>query len=147
MKNNNKNDDGSDQTATYIANNYNNNYTKQYNDDDNDFHSASTADIPSLFPKHSASGHLVVNYLQAYVHGPPFSQLLLTSKTHYLSHELHLSMSSNRLSLNSKTQLLWFGSTLKLDIPFLTLQFPHFTFLSSVRDIGPWFLLFPSQTS
>jgi len=46
-------------------------------------------DIPSLFPKHSASAHLFADDVQAYVHGPP-SQLLLASKIDALSHELHL---------------------------------------------------------
>jgi len=58
-----------------------------------------------FFPKHSASGHLFADDVQAYVHGPP-SQLLLASKIEDLSHELHLWMSSNRLSLNSFIKLL-----------------------------------------
>ena len=49
-------------------------------------------------------------------------------------------MSSNRLSLNSsKTQLIWFGTPqqlLKLDYTLLSEKFPHFTFSSSVRDLG-----------
>src|SRR5688572_11237508 len=49
-------------------------------------------------------------------------------------------MSSNRLSLNSfKTQLIWFGKPqqlLKLDYNLLSEKFPHFTFSSSVRDLG-----------
>ena len=99
-----------------------------------------TADISSLFPKHSASGHPFAYNVQAYVHGPPSSQLLLASKINDLSHELHLWMSSNRLSLNSsKTQLIWFNTTQqlqKLDIPLLPHTFPHFTFLSSISDLG-----------
>ena len=66
-----------------------------------------TADILSLFPKHSASGHLFADDVQAYVHGPPSSQLL-AFKIDDLSHELRLWMSSNRLSLNSsKSQLIY----------------------------------------
>ena len=49
-------------------------------------------------------------------------------------------MSSNRLSLNpSKTQLIWLGTCqhlLKLDFALLGAQFPQFTFLTSVRDLG-----------
>src|SRR5688572_7422816 len=49
-------------------------------------------------------------------------------------------MSSNRLSLNSsETQLIWFGTPqllLKLDYNLLSEKFPHFTFSSSVRDLG-----------
>src|SRR6218665_3295101 len=49
-------------------------------------------------------------------------------------------MSSNRLSLNSaKTQLIWFGTPqqlLKLDHALLSDRFPHFTFHTTVRDLG-----------
>ena len=49
-------------------------------------------------------------------------------------------MSSCRLSLNSsKTQLIWFGTPqqfLKLHYNLLSEKFPHFTFSSSVRDLG-----------
>src|SRR6218665_3509245 len=49
-------------------------------------------------------------------------------------------MSSNLLSLNpSKTQLIWLGTRqhlLKLDFALLAAQFPQFTFLTSVRDLG-----------
>src|SRR6218665_107453 len=49
-------------------------------------------------------------------------------------------MSSNRLSLNSaKTQLIWFGTPqqlLKLDHALLSDRFPHFTFQTTVRDLG-----------
>ena len=68
------------------------------------------------------------------------SQLLLASKMDDLSLELHLWMSSKRLSLNSsKTRLIWSGTTQqlqKVDIPLLSHGFPHFTFLSSVCDLG-----------
>ena len=37
-------------------------------------------DVPSLFSKYSATGHLLADHVQAYVHGPPSSQLLLASK-------------------------------------------------------------------
>src|SRR6218665_2442910 len=49
-------------------------------------------------------------------------------------------MSSNRLSLNStKTQLIWFGTPqqlLKIDHALLSDRFPHFTFQTTVRDLG-----------
>ena len=49
-------------------------------------------------------------------------------------------MSSNRLSLNpSKTQLIWLGThqqLLKLEFALLAAQFPQFTFLISIRDLG-----------
>src|SRR6218665_2969630 len=93
-----------------------------------------TADIPTLFSKYSATGHLFADDVQAYVHGPPFSQLLLASKIELLSNDLNLRcpwMSSNRISLNSaKTQLIWFGTPqqlLKLDHALLSDRFPHFT--------------------
>jgi len=62
--------------------------------------------IPTLFSKYSATGHLFADKVQAYVHGPPSSQLL-ASKIELLSNDLNSWMSSNRLSLNSaKTQLI-----------------------------------------
>src|SRR6218665_2279020 len=49
-------------------------------------------------------------------------------------------MSSNRLSLNSaKTQLIWFGTPqqlLKLDHALFSDRFVHFTFHTTVRDLG-----------
>src|SRR5678815_4675834 len=57
-----------------------------------------------------------------------------------ISHDLHLWMSSNRLSLNSsKTQLIWFGTPQqlqKLDFLLLAENFPQFSFSTSVRDFG-----------
>ena len=99
-----------------------------------------TADIPTLFPRQSATGHLFADDVQAYAHEPPSSQLLLASKIDLLSKELNIWMSSNWLTLNfSKTQLIWFGTPqqlLKLDYALLSNSYPHFTFLSSVRDLG-----------
>src|SRR6218665_2333634 len=49
-------------------------------------------------------------------------------------------MSSNRLRLNPhKTQFIWLGTCqqlAKLDMVALTSAFPHFTFSSTVRDLG-----------
>src|SRR6218665_2274807 len=65
-----------------------------------------TADTISKAYGHWTSFSDDVHIVQAYVHNPP-SQLLLVSRIDDLSHELHLGMSSNRLSLDSsKTQLL-----------------------------------------
>src|SRR6218665_3220152 len=65
---------------------------------------------------------------------------LLASKIELLSNDLNSWMSSNRLSLNSaKTQLIWFGTPqqlLKLDHALLSDRFPHFTFHTTVRDLG-----------
>ena len=99
-----------------------------------------TADIPLLFAKHSASGHLFADDVQAFVHGPPVNQLVLSQFIESLSSDLHCWMSSNRLSLNSaKTQLIWFGTRqqlLKLDFTILAQRFPLFTFSNAVRDLG-----------
>ena len=99
-----------------------------------------TADIPATFSKHSSTGHLYADDVQALVHGPSSAQLALTGRIDALSRDLHLWMSSNRLSLNpNKTQLIWFGTRqqlLKLDFPLLAERFPSFTFHSSVRDLG-----------
>src|SRR5688572_18164382 len=60
-----------------------------------------TADIPLLFAKHSASGHLFSDDIQAFVHGPSVHQLVLSQFIESLSSDLHCWMSSNRLSVNS----------------------------------------------
>src|SRR6218665_1409431 len=53
---------------------------------------------------------------------------------------LQVWMSSNRLRLNpAKTQLIWLGmpqQLSKIDLASLTLKYPHFTFLTTVRDLG-----------
>src|SRR6218665_2497346 len=71
-----------------------------------------------------SSGHLYADDVQAFVHGPPSDQLTLTGRIDALSQDLHLWMSSNRLSLNpNKTQFIWFGTPQqlsKLDLPLLT---------------------------
>src|SRR5688572_15063710 len=99
-----------------------------------------TADIPLLFAKHSASGHLFADDVQAFVHGFPVHQLVLSQFIECLSSDLHCWMSSNRLSLNSaKTQLIWFGTRQqlhKLDFTILAQRFPLFTFSTAVRDLG-----------
>src|SRR6218665_3449094 len=68
------------------------------------------------------------------------SILLLASKIELLSIDLSSWKSSNRLSFNSaKTQLIWFGTPqqlLKLDHALLSDRFPHFTFHTTVRDLG-----------
>ena len=69
-----------------------------------------TADIPSLFAKHGATGHLYADNAQAFVHGLPTEQLSLVRSIDLLTHDLHLWMSTNRLCLSAdKTQLIWFG--------------------------------------
>src|SRR6218665_2872833 len=49
-------------------------------------------------------------------------------------------MSSNRLRLNpTKPQFIWFGTRqqlAKIDLELLATKYPHFTFSSSVRDLG-----------
>src|SRR6218665_3128206 len=54
--------------------------------------------------------------------------------------DLNSFMSSNKLSLNSaKTQLIWFGTPqqlLILDHALLSDRFPHFSFHTTVRDLG-----------
>src|SRR6218665_3240659 len=99
-----------------------------------------TADIPTLFSKYSATGHLLADDVQAYVHGPPSSHLLLASKIELLSNDLNSWMSSNRLSLNSaKTQLIWFGTPRQL------LKLDHALF--SIFHTLPFILLFATWVS
>ena len=79
------------------------------------------------------------------------SSLDITSSIASLVADLDSWMSSNRPSLNpSKTQLIWLLCTrqqlLKLEFALLATQFPQFTFLTSVRDLGLlWTTLFLSQ--
>jgi hypothetical protein len=99
-----------------------------------------TADIPLLFAKHSASGHLYADDVQTFVHGSSYQQLALCQSIESLSADLNSWMSSNRLSLNSsKTQLIWLGTRQqlnKLDYVLLAKHFPQFTFVANVRDLG-----------
>src|SRR6218665_2106073 len=85
-------------------------------------------------------GNAMHHRLAARCRCPPSSQLLLASKIVLLSNDLNSWMSLNRLSLNSaKTQLIWFGTPqqlLKLDHALLSDRFPHFTFQTTVRDLG-----------
>src|ERR1043165_459292 len=94
----------------------------------------------SLVIRQSASGHLFADDVQAFVHGPPVNQLVLSQFIESLSSDLHCWMSSNRLCLNSaKTQFIWFGTRqqlLKLDFTILAQRFPLFTFSTAVRDLG-----------
>src|SRR6218665_1079568 len=78
-----------------------------------------TADIPAIFSKHSSSGHLYADDVQASVHGPPSDQLALTGRIDALSQDLHLRMSSNRLSLNPNERNLS-GSALPCNFRSLT---------------------------
>src|SRR6218665_735345 len=87
---------------------------------------------------------LVISLLTTFRH--MFMVLLLViffspAKLNYSqNNDLNSWMSSNRLSLNSaKTQLIWFGTPrqlLKLDHALLSDRFPHFTFQTTVRDLG-----------
>src|SRR6218665_1554989 len=56
-----------------------------------------------LFPKYSASGHLYADDVQAYVHGPPSQFLDITSSIASIAADLDSWMSSNRLSLNPRS--------------------------------------------
>src|SRR6218665_1919896 len=93
-----------------------------------------------LFSIYSATGHLFADDVQAYVRGPPSSQFLLARKIELLSNNLNSWMSSNRLSLNfAETLLTWFGTPqqlLKLDHALLSDHFPHFTFQTTVHELG-----------
>jgi hypothetical protein len=99
-----------------------------------------TADILSLLPPSKAAGHLFADDVQAFVHGPPSSQLILVERIQSLSNSLHFWMSSNRLCLNaSKTQFIWFGTPQqlsKIDYALLLEIFPQCSFSTSVRDLG-----------
>src|SRR6218665_1268043 len=74
---------------------------------------------PTFQPYSLSTPHQVTSMLmmcrRSFVHGPPSDQLALTGRIDALSRDLHLWMSSNRLSLNpNKTQFIWFGTPQQL---------------------------------
>src|SRR6218665_3161233 len=85
-------------------------------------------------------GQLYADDVQAYQHCPASDALVTASAMSRTLEALGSWMSSNRLRLNPhKTQFIWLGTRqqlAKLDIVALTSAFPHFTFPSTVRDLG-----------
>ena len=63
-----------------------------------------TAEIPAIFSKHSSSGHIYADDVQAFVHGPSSDQLGLFGRNDALSQELHLWMSSSQLEIAESKQ-------------------------------------------
>src|SRR6218665_482592 len=76
----------------------------------------------------------------AYQHCPASDALVTVSAMSRTMEALGSSMSSKRLRLNPhKTQFIWLATRYKLaklDVVALTSAFPHFTFSSTVRDLG-----------
>src|SRR6218665_375469 len=97
---------------------------------------------PTFQPYSPNTPHLVTSVLMLCRRSSMVHLLIssLTGRIDALSQDLHLLMSSNRLSLNpNKTQFIWFGTPQqlsKLDLPLLIETFPSFTFHSSVRNLG-----------
>src|SRR6218665_190561 len=76
----------------------------------------------------------------AYQHCPASDALVTVSAMSRTMEAPGSWMSSNRLRLNPhKTQFIWLGTRqqlAKLDLAALTSAFPHFTFSSTVLDLG-----------
>src|SRR6218665_1537258 len=85
-------------------------------------------------------GQLYADDIQVYQHCLASDALVTVSATSRTMEALGSWMSSNRFRLNPhKTQFIWLGTCqqlAKLDMIALTSAFPHFTFSSTVRDLG-----------
>src|SRR6218665_3940916 len=99
-----------------------------------------TSDIASLLASQAMLGQLYADDVQAYQHCPASDALVTVSAMSRTMEALGSWMSSNRLRLTPhKTQFIWLGTRqhlTKLDMVALTFAFPHFTFSSTVRDLG-----------
>ena len=100
-----------------------------------------TADIPAIFSKHSSSGHLYADDVQAFVHGPPSDQLALTGRIDALSLSRFALLDVFQSAIaESKQDALYFvrhsQELLKLDLYILTKRLPSFALHSSVRNLG-----------
>src|SRR6218665_278679 len=99
-----------------------------------------TSDIASLLASQAMLGQLYADDVQAYQHCPASDALVTVSAMSRTMEALGSWMSSNCLRLNPhKTQFIWLGTRqqlAKLDMVALTSAFPHFTFSSTVRDLG-----------
>src|SRR6218665_3411969 len=88
----------------------------------------------------SMLGQLYADDVQAYQHYPASDALVTAGSISRTMEALGSGMSSNRLRLNPhKPQFIWLGprqQLAKLDMVALTSAFPHFTFSSTVRDLG-----------
>src|SRR6218665_718267 len=66
-----------------------------------------TTGISSLLPTCVAAGNIFANDIQAFVHGPPSSQLLLVARIQSFTDCQHFWMSSNQLNRFSSPLNLW----------------------------------------
>src|SRR6218665_3609108 len=78
--------------------------------------------------------------LQAYVHCSAGQAIRAVGAISQAIDTLQAWVSSNRLRVKpTKTQFIWFGTRqqlAKIDLGSLAIKYPHFTFSSSVRDLG-----------
>jgi hypothetical protein len=99
-----------------------------------------TADLGSLLAAAAVLSQSYADDLQAYIHCLAAQADAVVGTMSRAMETLHSWMSSNRLRLNpTKTQLIWLGTPQqlsKIDLASLALKYPHFTFSTSVRDLG-----------
>src|SRR6218665_640467 len=97
-------------------------------------------DIASHLAFQAMLGQLYADDVQAYQHCLASEALVTLNAMSRTMEALGSWMSSNRLRLNPvKTQFIWLGTRrqlAKLDLVALTSACPHFTFSSTVRDLG-----------
>src|SRR6218665_1738911 len=99
-----------------------------------------TADLGPLLADGAVLSQSYADDLQAYVHCSAGQAICAVEAISQAIDTLQAWMSSNRLRLNpTKTQFIWFGThqqLAKIDLGSLAIKYPHFTFSSSVRDLG-----------
>src|SRR6218665_3988229 len=99
-----------------------------------------TADLGPLLAAGAVLSQSYADDLQAYVHCSAGQAIRAVEAISQAIDTLQAWISSNRLPLNpTKTQFIWFGTRqqlAKIDLGSLAVKYPHFTFSSSVRDLG-----------
>src|SRR6218665_3171466 len=99
-----------------------------------------TADMGLLLAAGAVLSQSYADDLQAYVHCSAGQAICAVEAISQAVDTLQAWMSSNRLRLNpTQTQFIWFGTRqqfAKIGLGSLAIKYPHFTFSSSVRDLG-----------
>jgi len=104
------------------------------------FYISFIADLGPLLAAGAVLSQSYADDLQAYVHCPAGQDISAVETMSQTMETLQAWMASNCSRLNpTKTQFIWFGTRqqlAKIDLGLLATNYPHFTFSSSVRDLG-----------
>ena len=99
-----------------------------------------TSGLALLLAEHATLGQLYADDIQAYVHCPASSGASVVRAMGRTLAALEAWMSSNRLRLNpAKTKFIWLGTRqqlARLNLADLAIEFPSYTFSTTVRDLG-----------